>query len=35
MGAPVTGAEATVMTAGDAVKPGTLSIDRMRPRAMG
>jgi hypothetical protein len=31
----VTGAVATVMTARDEVKPGNLSIDRMRPRAIG
>jgi hypothetical protein len=31
----VTGAEATVMTARDEVKPGNLPIDQMRPRTIG
>jgi hypothetical protein len=35
MGAPVTCAEATVMTARDEVKRGNLSIDQMRPRTIG
>jgi hypothetical protein len=35
MGGPVTGTEATVMTARDEVKGGNLSIDQMRPRTIG